>query len=94
MCKPSLWDENGLIMARILELVFEREESDSWCSCTLADKFIEDHWLCIPCFIKQEAEAYTRRLKNNIFKWETSEDGTRKLVGTVVCFLFSLLDRR
>jgi hypothetical protein len=79
-------------MRRILELIDEREECDTWCTCTLADEFIKGSWLCIPCFIKQEAEAYSRRLKKDIFKWQTSEDGSRKLVRTQVCFSRSLID--
>jgi hypothetical protein len=91
-CKPQFCNKKGPIMRRILELIDEREECDTWCTCTLADEFIKGSWLCIPCFIKQEAEAYSRRLKKDIFKWQTSEDGSRKLVRTQVCFSRSLID--
>lgn len=74
-------------MEAILDIVNEHDALMDWCVCTLTEKFMEGKWLCIPCFIKQEAEAYGRRLQKKIFKWETCEDGSRKLVGTMVCLL-------
>jgi hypothetical protein len=51
----------------------------------LADQFIEDSWLCLPCFFKQEAQAHSRCLKRGAYRWEDGEDGkTRKLVKTVI----------
>jgi hypothetical protein len=84
-CRPDLCDEDGLDMILVYDIIDEHHHSAGWCSCTLALEFIEDSWLCIPCFIKQEAKAYSRRLKKEVFKLETSQDGSRKLVGTTVC---------
>ncbi|KAI4796879.1 hypothetical protein E4T45_11905 [Aureobasidium sp. EXF-8846] len=81
-CRPYFCNEKGPRMERLLRLIDERETRNTWCSCTLVDKFIKGSWLCIPCFIKQEAEAYSRPLKKNIFEWKKSEDGSRKLVKT------------
>lgn len=72
-------------MILVYDIIDEHHHSAGWCSYTLALEFIEDSWLCIPCFIKQEAKAYSRRLKKEVFKLETSQDGLRKLVGTTVC---------
>ncbi|KAK6006273.1 hypothetical protein QM012_006683 [Aureobasidium pullulans] len=83
-CKPHLCDEQGVPLPdSIFDIISGHDEDSEWCFCTLADKFIEDRWLCIPCFIKQEAEAYSRRVKREISKWEKEDDGsTRKLVKT------------
>ncbi|KAI4754697.1 hypothetical protein E4T52_13139 [Aureobasidium sp. EXF-3400] len=82
-CKPHLCDEEGPVTESILDIIYANSDYMSWCLCSLADKFIDDRWLCIPCFIKQEAKAYSRRFKTKVFTWETNEDGSRKLVGTV-----------
>jgi len=79
-----LCDEEGPDMEKIFEIIDENDYRSTWCICTLAGEFIEETWLCIPCFIKREAESYRRRLKKQFFKWETSEDGSRKLVKTEV----------
>lgn len=91
-CTPHLCDEEGPVTESILDIIYANSDYMSWCLCSLADKFIDDRWLCIPCFIKQEAKAYSRRFKTKVFTWETNEDGSRKLVGTVVCFSWLLLD--
>lgn len=60
------------------------EMDGNWCFCTLSEKFIEERWLCIPCFFKLETEAYSRRSKREIYKWEMEEGvKTRKHVKTV-----------
>lgn len=89
-CKPHLCEEEGPVLEYIFDIIFERDDED-WCSCTFGERFLDDSWLCIPCFIKQEAEAYRRPLKKKIFKWETNADGSRKLVGTEVCLLWPSL---
>ncbi|KAG9630960.1 hypothetical protein KCU95_g13851, partial [Aureobasidium melanogenum] len=83
-CKPHLCDEAGVpILDAIFDIISEHDDNSEWCFCSAADKFIGDHWLCIRCFIKQEAEAYSRRLKRVVYKWEKEDEGwTRKLVKT------------
>lgn len=91
-CQPHFRRGEKLNFEDIFELVMMNDDEDDWCCCTLADQFIEDCWLCIPCFIKQEAQAYSRRLKKQSFKLEANADGsTRKPVRTVVRFLMRLL---
>ncbi|KAH0293224.1 hypothetical protein M436DRAFT_81192 [Aureobasidium namibiae CBS 147.97] len=80
-CKPHLCEEEGPVLEYIFDIIFDRDDED-WCSCTFGERFLDDSWLCIPCFIKEEAEAYRRPLKKKIFKWETNADGSRKFVGT------------
>lgn len=91
-CKPHLCDEDGPDIEEIFEVIYEYDFRSAWCLCTLAGEFIEEEWLCIPCFFKREAESYSRRLKKQFFKWETSEDGSRKLVRTEVCCLSPTAD--
>jgi hypothetical protein len=86
-CKPHLCDEEGPVLEYVLDIINEHKGSGDWCCCGLVDKFVDGSWLCIPCFIKQETEAYSRRIKKDDFKWEKDADGSRKLVGTQVRFL-------
>ncbi|CAD0096979.1 unnamed protein product, partial [Aureobasidium vineae] len=87
-CEPHLQDEEGLCSEYLFDILGMCEEYDDWCCCDLANHFIENSWLCIPCVIKQEAEAYGRRLKREIYKCEKKEDEeerTRKHVKTYLC---------
>lgn len=90
-CKPHLCNEKGVpVLDHIFDVISEHDDDSDWCFCTLANKFIEDCWLCIPCFIRQEAEAYSRRYKREVYKWEDGVDGefrTRKTVIDLPRFL-------
>jgi hypothetical protein len=89
---PDLCDEEGPELDFVFNTMVDCENNDEWCSCTLSEKFIEDSWLCIPCFIKHEAEAYRRHLKRECFEWKTSQGGSRKLIRTTVCLTLPLPD--
>ncbi|KAI4734552.1 hypothetical protein E4T50_14923 [Aureobasidium sp. EXF-12298] len=82
-CRPGFAKNKKLNYESIHELLAITDYMDDWCCCTLADQFIEDSWLCLPCFFKQEAQAHSRCLKRGAYRWEDGEDGkTRKLVKT------------
>lgn len=86
-CKPYFGHSHGLDYENIYDFVAMTDHEDGWCCCLLADRFIEDCWLCLPCFFKQEAQAYSRCLKRRAYKWEDGEDGkTRTLAKTVTGF--------
>ncbi|TIA35523.1 hypothetical protein D6C78_06090 [Aureobasidium pullulans] len=83
-CRPDLDDGDGDVdVEAICDIIAMHEMDGNWCFCTLSEKFIEERWLCIPCFFKLETEAYSRRSKREIYKWEMEEGvKTRKHVKT------------
>lgn len=91
-CMPNFGKNKKFNYETIHNFVFEIDFVGDWCCCTLAYHFIEDSWLCLPCFFEQEAQAYSRCLKRGAYKKEHGDDGsTRKLTKTVSGFLtFSL----
>ncbi|KAI4728617.1 hypothetical protein E4T49_03585 [Aureobasidium sp. EXF-10728] len=77
-CEPDMQDEDGLCSDYLFDVLDMCEECGDWCCCNLSEHFVEDSWLCIPCFFKQEAEAYGRLLKREVYKWEQNEDGEER----------------
>ncbi|KAI5209810.1 hypothetical protein E4T42_03802 [Aureobasidium subglaciale] len=83
VCKPGFCYDGEPDFRILCDKVLDRDLHGDWCCCTLIDQFIEDSWLCIPCFIRKEAQAYSRRLKREVYKWVKKDDeSTRNLIKT------------
>lgn len=72
---PDLPDEADF--EEVLDFVYDIEMADDWCMCSLTTHFIEERWLCIPCFFKREAEAYGRLTQKRSYRLKIDENGDR-----------------